>query len=116
MEKVEKAKKTFQENVSEYRRLVVEIRQNAIDFLTQFLNANNNKIDNEDERGFLDGVGVTYDGGNHPEYAMGISSVLAISLDESGVLWFALEEEEVDVDRIETNDLLWIVEDIIRLM
>ena len=116
MEKVEKAKNVFQENVDTYRKMVVEIRKNAIDFLTQFLNANNNKIDCNDERGFLDGVYVTYDGGNHPEYAMGISSVSAISLDECGVLRFALEDEEVDVDRIETNDLLWIVEDLINLM
>lgn len=116
MEKVEKAKNVFQENVGTYRKMVVEIRKNAIDFLTQFLNANNNKITNEDERGFLDGMSVMYDGGNHPEYAMGISSVLAISLDECGVLWFTLEDEEVDVDRIETNDLLWVAEDIMRLM
>ena len=116
MEKVEKAKNIFQENVDTYRKVVVEIRKDAIDFLTQFLNANNNKIDCDDERGFLDGMSVMYDGGNNPEYAMGISSVSAISLDECGVLWFALEDEEVDVDRIETNDLLWIAEDIMRLM
>ena len=116
MEKVEKAKNVFQENVGTYRNMAVEIRKNAIDFLTQLLNANNNKIDCDDERGFLDGMSVMYDGGNHPEYAMGISSVSAISLDECGVLWFALEDEEVDVDRIDTGDLVWIVEDIIKLM
>ena len=116
MNKVEKAKNVFQENVDTYRKMVVEIRKNAIDFLTQLLNANNNKIDCDDERGFLDGVCVTYDGGNHPEYAMGISSVSAISLDECGVVWFTLEEEEVEVDRIDTGDLVWVVEDLIKLM
>lgn len=116
MEKIENAKKLFEKNVNEYRNLESEIWKNATDFLTQFLKENNNKIDDEDERGLLDGIGVVYDGGNHPEYAMGLSSVLSISLDENDKLMFALEEEEVSVDRIETNDLLWIVEQIISLM
>ena len=111
-------KEKFLSKVKEYYSVCAEMRLNAVNFLDNFLRENGGEITNEDERGLLDCIGVSYDGGNHPEYASCIfSTILAIRRGEDGTIFFDLEEEsDIMSDRIVTDDLVYVVEQIIELM
>lgn len=115
---MEKLKETFLNKTKEYYSVCTEMRLNAVNFLDTFLRENGGEITNEDERGLLDGIGISYDGGNHPEYSSCIfSTIFAIRRGEDGTIFFDLEDEDnVMSDRITTDDLVYVVEQIIDLM
>ena len=107
---MEDLKKNFEVSAEWYYRVCAEVRETSYAYLRKMLEGQPNKRIQRDEQEYLDGIAVTYDGGNHPEYASCVISVVyAIYLDEKGNIMFDLEEEAVDIDRITTDDLVYIV-------
>lgn len=107
---MEELKRDFEVARKWYHEVCSEARETAKDYLAKMLEGQPDKRIQRDENEYLDGIAVTYDGGNHPEYASCVLSVVyAIYLDEKGTIIFDLEEEAVDIDRITTDDLVYIV-------
>ena len=109
---MEELKRDFEVAREWYHKVCGEVRDTAKEYLTRMLEGQPGKrIESGEDNEYLDGIAVTYDGGNHPEYASCVISVVnGIWIDEKGTIMFGLEEEAVDIDRITTDDLVYIVE------
>lgn len=107
---MEDLKKEFNTAREWYYKVCSETRKASQNYLAKMLEGQPDKRIQRDENEYLDGIAVTYDGGNHPEYDSSVISVVyAIYIDEKGNIMFDLEEEAVDIDRITTDDLVYIV-------
>lgn len=109
---MEELKKNFETASAWYHRVCSEVWDTAKEYLTKMLEEQPDKrIERGEDNDYLDGIAVAYDGGNHPEYASCVISVVnGIWIDEKGTIMFGLEEEAVSIDRITTDDLVYIVE------
>jgi hypothetical protein len=100
------AKEKFQVLSDKWLLLQGKVRKECIKFLEKTLKANNNHLEWDDSE--LDGsVCVTYDGGNHPEYASNaFSTVTGIDLNERGEITLDIEDDsEYDIENITTEEL-----------
>ena len=96
----------FQKTANKWFKLQNELRKECIEFLEKALKANNNHLEWDDSE--LDSsVCVTYDGGNHPEYASNaFSTVTGIDLNERGEITLDIEDDsKYDIENITTEEL-----------
>lgn len=76
-------KKDFEKTFEKVAELNKHLREECCDYLRKVLKENGNRIDLQSEEEDDDIVCVTYDGGNHPEYAANpYSQVYGIFLNE----------------------------------
>lgn len=104
---MEELKKAFEVASEWYHKVCAETRDTATAYLKAILESKGGKIDNQGR--LLDGIAVAYDGGNHPEYASCIDSVVIAIYIDGDTIMFELEDECVDIDRITTCDLEYVV-------
>ena len=105
----------FQRLADNYFSTGASLRSACMAYIKKVLKENNNEISwniDEVEDNILT---VTYDGGNHPEYASTMASVVERIYVDNGKLYFDLEDEsQYSFDRIVVNDLMWVCEDIMN--
>ena len=97
----------FQELANDWLALQGKVRKECIKFLEKTLKANNNHLEWEDEE-LNSSVCVTYDGGNHPEYASNaFSTVTAVNLDKDGNITLEIEDcPKYWLDDVSTDEVL----------
>lgn len=98
-------KKDFEKTFEKVAELNKHLREECCDYLRKVLKENGNSIDLQSEDEDDDIVCVTYDGGNHPEYAANpYSQVYGIFLNEKDNEIY-LETEDCDeycIDRVDS--------------
>lgn len=84
-----------------------EIRKKCETFIKKSVQEHNGKIDFSD---CDDSVSVTYDGGNHPEYASNASSMVeGVCLDENGDIFLQIEDcSKYYIDSINWEEVYWV--------
>lgn len=92
----------FQNTFEEFSKVAKVLREDCIAFLMRILKKNDKRIEWEDSE-----VCVTYDGGNHPEYASNpYSFVNAVYLMDDDTIALEIEDDdEYEIDRICTSEL-----------
>lgn len=95
----------FQKIANKWFKVQGELRKECIEFLKRVLQANNNHLEWDDSE--LDSsVCVTYDGGNHPEYASNaFSTVTAVNLGENGITLEIEDCPEYWLDDVSTDEV-----------
>lgn len=95
----------FQKTANKWFKLQNELRKECIEFLEKTLKANNNHLEWDDSE--LDSsVCVTYDGGNHPEYASNaFSTITAVNLGENGITLEIEDCPEYWLDDVSTDEV-----------
>lgn len=96
----------FQELANDWLALQGKVRKECIKFLEKTLKANNNHLEWDDTE--LDcSVCVSYNGGNHPEYASNVySTVTGINLNDRGEVTLDIEDcPEYYIDDVPTEEL-----------
>ena len=99
-------KEKFQIVAEKWLKLQSDVRKECVAFLKRVLKENNNHIEWDDSE--LDcSVSVTYDGGNHPEYASNaFSCVSAVNMDESGNITLEIEDDpRYYLDDVNTDEV-----------
>lgn len=99
--------KKFQETWEQISPLLTQIHQECIDYLTELLSKEEykNGISCETEDG--SSTCVTYDGGNHPEYASNAFSTVKGVFMKDGRIYLSTEDcDEYPIDRIETLEIV----------
>lgn len=98
-------KKDFEKTFEKVAELNKHLREECCDYLRKVLKENGNSIDLQSEDEDYAIVCVTYDGGNHPEYAANpYSQVYGIFLNEKDNEIY-LETEDCDeycIDRVDS--------------
>ena len=98
-------KKDFEKTFEKVAELNKQLREECCDYLRKVLKENGNSIDLQSEDEDYAIVCVTYDGGNHPEYAANpYSQVYGIFLNEKDNEIY-LETEDCDeycIDRVDS--------------
>ena len=96
-------KKDFEKTFEKVAELNKQLREECCDYLRKVLKENGNRIDLQSED--YDIVCVTYDGGNHPEYAANpYSQVYSVFFNEEDNKIY-LETEDCDeycIDRVDS--------------
>lgn len=105
-------KELFKKSSQNYYKAIKEVREIASAYLKEIVRSKGGKITNDDDDELLDGIAIAYDGGNHPEYASSaVCSLLSIVLNDKDELEFNVEDEDgLDLSRISTTDLVYIVD------
>ena len=105
MEKKKKQEK-FQATAEEWLKLQGKVRKECISFLKRILKRNDKHLEWNDSE-LSASVCVTYDGGNHPEYASNaFSTVYGVDMDEKGNITLNTEDcDEYDIDSVSTGEL-----------
>lgn len=112
MENIKKAFESFNEKHTEYVKVSTTTRNEAERLIKSLIDHNGGDIDHDSE--LLDGICVSYDGGNHPEYASCICcSVMRIYLNGKKIYLDLEDESEYDLDRVSTEEIVWMCNDII---
>lgn len=107
-----KREPAFVETVDQYIDLGQKLRRESLDYLKKLCEENGTiNLDVLDVC-----VGVTYDGGNHPEYASNAcSDVINVHLNKKGNVMLSIEDcEEYDTDRISDGELAGVAQEIYR--
>ena len=101
-------KKDFQKTGEKIEKLLPKLRQECIDYISEKLKENK-KIDLYDEEKDIEGesIYVAYDGGNHPEYASNLYSlVYDVHLNNNGKVALNTEDaDDYEIDRLETMEI-----------
>ena len=98
-------KKDFEKTFEKVAELNKQLREECCDYLRKVLKENGNSIDLQSEDEDDDIVCVTYDGGNHPEYAANpYSQVYGIFLNEKdNEIYLNIEDsDEYCLDRVDS--------------
>ena len=98
-------KKDFEKTFEKVAELNKQLREECCDYLRKVLKENGNSIDLQSEEKDDDIVCVTYDGGNHPEYAANpYSQVYGIFLNEKdNEIYLNIEDaDEYCLDRVDS--------------
>lgn len=96
----------FEKTANKYCEVLGELRKDCVEYLKRKLQENGNHIDWEDKD--LDcSVCLSYDGGNHPEYASNCYSTLtAIDLNDGVEITFDIEDDGCYyIDNVPTSEL-----------
>lgn len=96
----------FEKTANKYFEVLGELRKDCVEYLTRKLKENGNHIEWNDID--LDcSITLSYDGGNHPEYASNLYSTLTgIDLDENGNITFDIEDcSDYDIGNVSTDEL-----------
>lgn len=96
----------FQKTAAKWSKVQNELRNDCMDFLIRILEKNNKLID-WSEMDIEQDVCVTYDGGNHPEYASNAFSVVrSVSMDDKGNITMDCEDDsDYNINNINTCEL-----------
>lgn len=96
----------FQEIAERWLAEQRELRKACIEYLTGVLKEHGNKL-TWDECDMNAGISVSYDGGNHPEYASNVfSSVYGLSLDNKGNISIDTEDDsDYDIENVNTDEV-----------
>ena len=98
-------KKNFEKTFEKVAELNKQLREECCDYLRETLKKIGNRIDLRSEEEDYDTVCVTYDGGNHPEYATNpYSQVYGVFFNEADNKIY-LETEDCDeygLDRVDS--------------
>lgn len=90
-----------------------QLKADCLEYLTRVLRENGNRIefDTEDDNEYMC---ISYDGGNHPEYASNIcSTVYAVQLNERGNVSVECEDsDDYEYTRLEIVDLYTIADNV----
>lgn len=110
-------KTTMVTAIKDFHDAVAAANKTCLDFIKDFLNEIGGHYDvRQVANETCDGMEVTYDGGNHPEYASGILNVESIYLDERGNPCFELEYvgNGYECERAPTADLIFVCDYILE--
>jgi len=104
-------KELFKKSSQNYYKAIGEVREIASAYLKEIVRSKGGKIINDKDE-LLDGIAIAYDGGRHPEYASSmLCTLLSIVLNDKDELEFNVEDEDgLDLSRIDTSDLVYIVD------
>lgn len=113
-----KIKELFKKSSQNYYKAIGEVREIASAYLKKIVRSKGGKIIDNDDDELLDSIAISYDGGNHPEYASSAAcSLLSIVLNDKDELEFNVEDEEgLDLSRITTEDLVYITDTFSKLI
>ena len=100
----------FQKVLEEWVKVNKELYETSKEFIERKVKENGGRIEfdyDEIEKLGLVNPTITYDGGNHPEYASDAFSYLwGAFIDEQGVLNLIIADcDEYEVDRVNASDL-----------
>lgn len=97
---------------AEWFEIESKLKKELIDYLKEVLAQNNNKLDWSNIEDVMDyRPTVTYDGGNHPEYASTMySDVYGIYMEDNNIYLDTAECSEYDIDRISVSELYDVAE------
>ena len=99
---MEKYQKTFEE----INPLLKRMREECFEFLNRALSENPDGFDLQDYADKVGMVCVTYDGGNHPEYASNaFSQVLSVTKRKDGSVIFETEDDDIEADSLDTIEI-----------
>ena len=107
-ENLKKDFKALSVEVSNHNKLIASIRRNSIKIIMELLSdAENNTIEISEENM----ISVSYDGGNHPEYASNcFSNVNSVYL-KNDVIYLDIDDcDEYEIDRVNSEDVFNIAE------
>lgn len=96
------------EKINALCKLSIEVKDNCIKYLTDVLHKNGNKINWRGNEDIQESVTVSYDGGNHPEYASNVySTVYGVEIDEKGFITLDTEDcGEYEISYVSTMELV----------
>lgn len=105
-------KELFKKSSQNYYKAIREVREISSAYLKEIVRSKGGEITDDDDDELLDGIAIAYDGGNHPEYASSaVCSLRSIVLNDKDELEFNVEDEDgLDLSRIGTSDLVYIVD------
>lgn len=113
MEKIKETIAKYQTTYDEYSKISRAIRQDAGQLIRELIEKNGGEINCHDTQ-LLEGIYVSYDGGNHPEYASCIAcDVLRIYLKDDQIFLDLEDEPEYGLDRVPTQEVVWMCNDLI---
>lgn len=95
----------FEKTAQEWITIQNKLREECLEYLTKVLKSHNNQISwNSDD--FDEDVCISYDGGNHPEYASNLYSVVnGVKLENEKIYVDTEDESDYETSRINTEDL-----------
>lgn len=88
--------------------LIPDLKKKIMEFLVELLKENDNEIDwSENLNGIGECVTISYDGGNHPEYASNVYSTLYGMKLDCGKVFFNIEDDaEYSTEYIPIEELI----------
>ena len=105
-------KQDLKKLVEQWFDISSRLQKELIDYLKEVLAQNNNKLDWYSIEDAMDyRPTVTYDGGNHPEYASTVDNdVYCIYMEDNNIYLDTAECSEYEIDRISVSELYGIAE------
>ena len=99
-------KENFELVANKYFTISRKLRLACEEYIGRKLKENGNVIE-WDDRDLDCSVTISYDGGNHPEYASTLYSTLrGIYMDENGMITFDIEDDSrYDISNVSTDEL-----------
>ena len=103
-------KKDFEKTFEKVAELNKQLREECCDYLRKVLKENGNSIDLQSEDEDYAIVCVTYDGGNHPEYAANPFSIIygVKSFGDDDILLDIEDTDDYSIDNIRTLELYYL--------
>lgn len=94
------------EAYSQLNAVTKTLNEQCKKFLADIVKKQGGLIDMDD---FSDAVSIVYDGGNHPEYASGYSTVHNIHLNDDNRLYVEIDEDDnYSIDDLSASELYYI--------
>lgn len=113
MEKIKEAISDYQTKYGEYAEISRATRNSADQLIRELMTLNGGEINCHDSQ-LLEGIYVSYDGGNHPEYASCIAcDVIRIYLKHDKIHLDLEDEPGYSLDRVPTQEVVWMCNDLI---
>lgn len=104
----------FEKTAQKLSTILPQLKKECIDFLTKKLRENGNKL-SWDSCEIGEFVSVCYDGGNHPEYASNVFSLVEGVFIEDDDIYLNIEEDgKYPINNINTTELLDICNYIVK--
>lgn len=114
MENLKETFANFKAKNDEYVKMSITIRNDAERLIRELIKQEGGEI-NHRGSDLLDGVYVSYDGGNHPEYASCVAcNVMRIYLKDDQIVLDLEDEPEYNLDRVPTQEVVWMCNDLIN--
>lgn len=94
------------EAYSKLNAITKSLNKQCKEFLADIVKKQGGLIDMDD---FSDAVSIVYDGGNHPEYASGYSTVHNIHLNDDNCLYVGIDEDDdYSIEDLSASELYYI--------
>ena len=113
MEKIKETIADFKAKNDEFIKIGGIVRKAAEQLIRELVEQEGGEINHQDSD-LLDGVFVSYDGGNHPEYASCVAcDVMRVYLKDDQIILDIEDEPEYNLDRVPTQEVAWMCNDLI---